>query len=158
MSIEQDRSDQRRAERREANARSTVRRDGIEPFDATVLDVSQTGLRMDCPLDLAIGAEVSVGLAGVGARAATVSWRKGRTYGCAFAEPLDEQEVRDAFTRQTVVQVVFPAAEPEEEALPEAAAPAAAAAAGDDRWMAREWTIRVVALGAMAMAMIWHVM
>jgi len=95
----------RRAERRSADQPSTLRGRGSEPHDSWVHDVSSTGMRIECRANLAIGDEVTVGLAGAGATVARVVWRRGNEYGCAFAEPLSAEAAASAFNGSPVVQL-----------------------------------------------------
>lgn len=104
-----DRPEARTAERRPAMAPSTLRARGIEATDVTVVDLSQTGIRLATAARLAVGEEISVGLAGVGARRAYVAWQRDADYGCAFEQPLEPREVAQAFTSASVVRLGTPA-------------------------------------------------
>lgn len=95
----------RRAERRNADQPSTLRGRGSQPHDSWVHDVSSTGMRIECRAELAIGEEVTVGLAGAGATVARVVWRRGNEYGCEFAEPLSATAAASAFNGSPVVQL-----------------------------------------------------
>ncbi len=99
--------DGRKAARREAHAASTLRADGMRATDVVVLDLSETGLRLATPVPLEAGQEISIGLTGVGARAAQVRWVRGGEYGCTFAEPLTAEEAGQAFTSGSVVPIGF---------------------------------------------------
>jgi hypothetical protein len=95
-----------RAERRHADQPSTLRGGtGCSPQDSWVHDVSSTGMRIECRADLAVGDEVTVGLAGAGATRARIVWRRGNEYGCAFDQPLSEQDAAHAFNGAPVVQL-----------------------------------------------------
>lgn len=93
----------RRAQRREARAASTMRAGGASPHDVTVVDLSATGLRIVSNADLAMGQEISIGLAGAGATRAFVAWRRGNQYGCVFARPLSAEDEALAFSNAAPV-------------------------------------------------------
>jgi len=87
----------RRAERRETSAPSTLRADGMKPVDVTVLDFSTTGFRIESADELAVSSEISIGLPGIGTRRAFIAWRKLTQYGCAFHNPIAQEEADRAF-------------------------------------------------------------
>lgn len=152
MAIEPGSSELRGAERRTANANSTVRGSGLQPFDALIHDISQTGIRFDSLAEFKPGDEVSVGLEGVGARSAVVAWRRVTTYGCEFVQPLQAIEVQRAFTGRTLVRLnagLAGVAGPHAEAP---AAPPIVAAAPDSRLIPREWLFVAIAIAALATA------
>ena len=97
----------RKAARREARAASTLRTDGMHATDVTVLDLSETGIRIATLVQLEVGQEISIGLAGVGARSAIVAWMRDGEYGCAFAAKLEPEEVALAFSTASVVPIGF---------------------------------------------------
>ena len=99
--------DARKAARRDARAASTLRSDGMHATDVSVLDLSETGIRIATPATLEIGQEISIGLAGVGARSAHVAWARDGGYGCAFAVKLEPEEVALAFSTASVVPIGF---------------------------------------------------
>jgi hypothetical protein len=102
----QETQDTRRAERRQADQPSTLRGTGSAgPQDSWVHDVSSTGMRIECRAELAIGDEVTVGLAGAGATRAHVVWKKGNEYGCAFEKPLSAEDATQAFQGSPVVRL-----------------------------------------------------
>ena len=90
-------------------APSTMRVRGLAATDVTVLDLSQTGIRIASDADLAVGEEISIGLSGVGTRRAYVAWRREGRIGCAFVKPLAPPEVAHAFTSASVVRLGTPA-------------------------------------------------
>jgi hypothetical protein len=51
-----------------------------------VHDVSETGLLLECWLDLSQGEELDVVLPQLGVRRVTVAWASGRFFGCQFAD------------------------------------------------------------------------
>ena len=97
----------RKAARREARAASTLRAGGMHATDVTVLDLSTTGFRIATGVQLDVGQEISIGLAGVGARAARVAWARGTEYGCAFDLALEAEEAGHAFSGASVVPIGF---------------------------------------------------
>ncbi len=102
----QESQDTRRAERRQADQPSTLRGNGSsEPQDSWVHDVSSTGMRIECRAELAIGEEITVGLAGAGATRAHVVWRNGNEYGCQFDKPLSAEDATHAFQGSPVVRL-----------------------------------------------------
>ncbi|WP_293971593.1 PilZ domain-containing protein [Sphingomonas sp.] len=95
-----------RASRRQADQPSTLRGTGdSQPQDSWVHDVSSTGMRIECRADLAIGDEITVGLAGAGATRARIVWRRGNEYGCQFDKPLSNDDAAQAFQGSPVVQL-----------------------------------------------------
>jgi hypothetical protein len=95
----------RTAERRPAMAASTMRAHGTTPIDVLVIDVSATGIRIATAIDLEIGQEISIGLAGAGATRAYVAWKSGDQYGCQFEKPLEPEGDARAFSRGQVVHL-----------------------------------------------------
>lgn len=93
------------AERRSTAAASTMRMDGGEPVDVVVLDISQSGIRIVTAADLAIGQEISIGLAGAGVTRAFVAWRREDHYGCAFELEMTPEDAAIAFSRAPVVRL-----------------------------------------------------
>lgn len=90
-------------------AASTLRVRGLTATDVTVLDLSETGVRIATEANLAIGDEISIGLSGVGSRRAYVAWRRDGLIGCAFAKPLAAADVSRAFSNASVVRLGTPA-------------------------------------------------
>lgn len=99
------RNEARRAERRKANAASTLRAGDSSPHDVMVLDLSATGLRIATSADLAIGQEISIGLSGAGTTRAFVAWRRESEYGCAFASPLSPEDETRAFSNSRPIEL-----------------------------------------------------
>jgi hypothetical protein len=105
------RSDERRAERRATRAASTLRADGVAgPIDVLVLDISSTGARIVTPAVLAVGQEISIGLAGAGVTRAFVAWRDADHYGCAFEAPIGAEATARAFSSAAIVRLGQPRA------------------------------------------------
>ena len=64
------------------------------PHDVLVSEVSATGFRIPATVALAPGDSITLGLAGIGARAARVVREDaGGQYGCAFVSPRDDAEL-----------------------------------------------------------------
>lgn len=76
---------------------STVRGMNGEPIDVVVENFSRTGFLFEGDVDFPVGSLISVGLAGSGAREATVMRREGRHHGCEFLVPLPMRELENAF-------------------------------------------------------------
>lgn len=84
-----------RGRARHAVALGGTLRDPVRaPHDVLVSEVSATGFRIPATVALAPGDAITLGLAGIGARAARVVREDaGGQYGCAFVSPLDEGEL-----------------------------------------------------------------
>ena len=108
MASSVDRKESRRAERRIADAPSTLRATATGPVDTHVHDVSQTGAKIECDAELLIGDFVSIGLGGVGSVRAIVVWRRGREYGLDFVIPLSPEDAERAFADGNVVSLAPP--------------------------------------------------
>lgn len=108
MASNADRSEARRAERRRADAPTTVRATATGPVDAHVHDISQTGAKIECDAELLIGDFVSIGLGGAGSVQAIVVWRKGHEYGLNFAISLSPEDAEAAFSDGNVVSLAPP--------------------------------------------------
>lgn len=94
--------DARSAHRRATEAPSTMRTDGGEPTDVVVLDISRSGIRILSDAELAIGQEISIGLAGAGVTRAFVTWARNGEYGCAFDRPIAPEDEAAAFSHAPV--------------------------------------------------------
>lgn len=106
MTSEAWQTEARRAKRREARAPSTLRAEGPQAIDVTVLDISETGFRITAEsVELLPGQEVSIGLTGLGTRRGHVAWRRETEYGCAFEIPLLAEEANSAFAGASVVAI-----------------------------------------------------
>lgn len=108
MATSANRSEARRADRRRADAPSTLRGPATGPVDTLVVDVSQTGARIESTAELMLGDFVSVGLAGVGAVRAIVVWKRDTQYGLDFVVPLNSEDAARAFASGTVVRLTPP--------------------------------------------------
>ena len=92
----------RAAERRSAEAPSTMRTDGRDPIDVIVLDISRSGVRIVSDAVLSIGQEITIGLAGAGVTRAYVAWARDGEYGCAFERPIPPEDEAVAFSHAPV--------------------------------------------------------
>jgi len=126
----------RTAERQPTDLRATARGDDGRPDDVTVFDVSLSGFRISAVPGLAVGSALTLGLSGLGVRRAVVIREAGDALGCAFEQPLTYEELRDALTGDTVVQVNF--------------TPVADAPVATDEGEARPWSILPIVLVAAA--------
>lgn len=99
--------DGRTAERQQTDLRATARGADGRPDDVTVFDLSLSGFRISAVPGLAIGSTLTLGMSGVGTRRAIVIREAGEALGCAFEQALTYDELRDALTGDTVVQVDF---------------------------------------------------
>ena len=90
--------DDRWAERHSVELDATLRDPTWAPVDVVVEDLSERGFRVLAARDLPIGAEIGLGLSGVGLRHARVVRRADRAgaYGCEFLSPLARPELRTA--------------------------------------------------------------
>lgn len=79
--------------------RAGFRRRGYDVAKADVLDLSETGFRVDSALTLGPGSEVVLRLPGLEAKAARVVWAVGFEAGCEFETPL-YGPVLEAFLRR----------------------------------------------------------
>jgi hypothetical protein len=92
----------RTAERRAAEAPSTMRTDGRDPIDVVVLDISRSGVRIVSDAELSVGQEITIGLAGAGVTRAFVAWARDGEYGCEFERPIPAEDEAVAFSRVPV--------------------------------------------------------
>jgi len=97
--------DRRRFVRRRIGARTRIRGRKDRAVGVNVDDISQAGIRFECPFPLEIGQEVSVDVPNIGGKRAFVAWRRGPTHGCQFTVPLRHQDVARAFTELEQVKV-----------------------------------------------------
>lgn len=102
--------DARWAARRKVEIEATLRDPDWSPADAVVEDLSASGFRVVVAADLAEGAEVSLGIAGIGLRHARVVRRTEDGYGCEFLIPLTEAQVQAALQARPADPVALPPA------------------------------------------------
>jgi hypothetical protein len=83
--------------------------EALAGFAHTVLvhNLSSDGLQLETTLDLASGAEMSIGLPGVGTRAVRVVRRDGTLYGCSFVTPVPPKLLAQPFATSSVIEVSF---------------------------------------------------
>ena len=98
----------RAAQRYPSELDSTVRQ-GSDPLDATVLDLSTHGFAIEAAEELKVGENISIGLSGIGVRTARIVWQEAGRFGCEFKQPLQHFEVAGAFSASTVVAAPFAA-------------------------------------------------
>lgn len=72
-----------RMPRIELNCMATLRHEKTV-FRAPVINISQGGICVDSPVDLAIGSDILVTLSGLHAAAGVVKWREGHQFGIGF--------------------------------------------------------------------------
>ena len=80
--------DHRRALRKPVRLKAQLRDRGTAKFEIEVVDLSTTGFRAETGFTLWEGHTVWLTLPGFTSLEASVAWRDGFTYGCAFAQPL----------------------------------------------------------------------
>jgi len=97
--------ERRRFERRPVGAHGRLRGRKNHPVGVKINDISQSGIRFECPFPLEIGLEVAVDVPNVGEKRAFVAWRRGPTHGCEFSVPLRHQDAARAFTELEQVRV-----------------------------------------------------
>jgi len=81
-------ADSRRALRRPVHLAAQLRDRGATKFSIELIDLSVTGFRAESSFILHEGTLVWLTLPGMAGLEATVMWRDGFLYGCAFAKPL----------------------------------------------------------------------
>ncbi|WP_426277610.1 PilZ domain-containing protein [Sphingomonas sp. FW199] len=94
-----------RSPRRDLNVAATMRVDQ-QPVDVEVLNMSATGFKARCAVELSADATVMIGVAGMGRRVASVVWAEAPFYGFQFEQPLDSQTLESL--RQTTNVVPLP--------------------------------------------------
>ncbi|TPG16665.1 pilus assembly protein PilZ [Sphingomonas koreensis] len=80
--------DHRRALRKAVKLSAQLRDRGTTKFSIDVVDLSTSGFRAETSFTLYEGNRVWLTLPGLAGLEATVAWRDGYTYGCAFGQPL----------------------------------------------------------------------
>lgn len=73
-----------------------ILRDGDEPVEVRLLDLTREGCRIESEQPLGPGMTVRLGIAGIGPVDAIVRWSGGASYGCEFTLPLPEGSVTAA--------------------------------------------------------------
>jgi len=100
--------DSRWAERHSVERDATLRDAAWSPIDVTVEDLSESGFGVVAPTELEIGAQIGLGLSGIGMREARVVRRAGDLYGCEFLVPLTAQELRAALATPPMTPIPLP--------------------------------------------------
>lgn len=115
-------SDDRAADRHALEIDGTVRATANGPVDVMVSDLSTTGCYFQTAEALDAGEIITIGLAGVGRREASVVRALQYGCGCEFVVPLSANELRDALATPADVVVAFPSgadrASPDEAVTP----------------------------------------
>lgn len=104
--------DARWAERHQIERDATLRDPEWSPIDAIVDDLSESGFRVTTLADFTVGAEVALGLAGIGTHQARVVRRAKGFYGCEFLIPLTGAELSAALAAPASEPIALPFAEP----------------------------------------------
>lgn len=104
--------DARWAERHQVERDATLRDPAWSPIDAVVEDLSETGFRVIAAADIAVGAEIGLGLSGIGTREARVVRRAGTLYGCEFLVPLTAEQLKAALAAPDAEPIALPRADP----------------------------------------------
>jgi PilZ domain len=84
------------------SARIAIRKLGFNKCKADILDISQTGLQLDCSLHFNHGERLLVDLPGLGALSATTVWHNDFRTGCKFENPISEYVYIDLVGRLSV--------------------------------------------------------
>ena len=101
-------SDDRGSERFAAGLDATLRDRVTRPHDVTIEDLSLTGFRLSGGPRLDIGAQTSIGFAGIGVQQARVMRQDGSDYGCEFVTPITHEMLTSALTAGPVSPIAFP--------------------------------------------------
>ncbi len=80
--------DEREAERRRVGLRAQLRVLGSSRLDVDILDLSETGFRVESIYGLPENATVFLTIPTFTPMRASVAWRKATGYGCRFYQPL----------------------------------------------------------------------
>lgn len=86
----------RAAERYSVSIDGTLRNARAEPQDVVIDDLSATGFRINSGLNVAVDDEITLGVFGVGLRAARVLRACDNGFGCQFVVPLNQSELASA--------------------------------------------------------------
>jgi hypothetical protein len=81
-------NDGRRAERLGVTIKAGLREHGATKFEVKVIDLSMSGFRCETSFTLRPGNRVWLTIPGLSGLEATVAWRDGFRYGCAFVQRL----------------------------------------------------------------------
>lgn len=86
----------------------TLRDSASTAMDVVIEDVSLTGFRIQPGPDLTIGESISLGVSGMGVRAAEVIRQGAYGYGCEFSYPLAVAELDAVLAGKSVDPIPFP--------------------------------------------------
>lgn len=101
--------DARGAERRSVELDGTLRGPAHTPHDVLVSELSANGFRVPATGALSVGSRITLGLSGVGARAARIVRMAGEDqYGCEFVSPLTPGELAAALDAPPAELIRFP--------------------------------------------------
>lgn len=102
--------DSRWADRHSVEIDATLRDPAWSPVDVIVEDLSDSGFRVLAATELPIGAEIGLGLSGVGLRPARVVRHAGNpyVYGCEFLSPLTKVELQAAIEATPLDPIALP--------------------------------------------------
>ncbi|MET0309210.1 MAG: PilZ domain-containing protein [Sphingomonas sp.] len=103
--------DARWAERHQLERDATLRDPNWAPIDAMVDDLSETGFRVTTLTAFEVGAEIGLGLSGIGTRQARIVRRAEYSYGCEFLTSLTAEELHAARNASPVEPIALPQAE-----------------------------------------------
>ena len=105
-------------ERRPIDIASTLRDRDWTAIDVVIEDVSQTGFRIQQGPELALNEPITLGLPGMGTRAASVVRKTSGGYGCEFHNALGVAELAAVLAGMSSVPIPFPKIRPEAFAAP----------------------------------------
>lgn len=72
---------------------------GLGAVKAVVHNLSETGILIESPIDLAVGEVVNFEMPHAGTVPATIKWASGRFFGCEFAQPIAPSGVSAALLK-----------------------------------------------------------
>lgn len=101
-------SDDRGFARFTVDLNATLRDRITRPHDVTIEDLSLTGFRLGGAPDLAVGAPISIGFAGIGMHQARVMRRDADIYGCEFVTPITQDMLNMALNTPIEAPIAFP--------------------------------------------------
>lgn len=94
----EDSADQRASDRRRLRLDASVAAPAGEG-DIRVLNLSRTGMLVECGIDVAVGASIEVELLGGSLHPAEVVWADDTIWGCRFTTPLSQAQLSAALLR-----------------------------------------------------------
>ena len=87
---------------------STLRAIDDLPIDVELVDLSTTGCLLSGAIEIQPGMMMTIGIAGIGVRAARAVRRAGTDVGCEFLQILSPDDVAAAKASETLVDGIFP--------------------------------------------------